>query len=113
MIRRPPRSTLFPYTTLFRSHAVAALRLDDDAEVADLDHMHWEKACWPERLGDGPALRLVVEHGRLADLQHATAVDDREAVGERQRVRGVPRRVHGRHRQVAVQLRQLEPERLA
>src|SRR5262245_63060790 len=24
MIRRPPRSTLFPYTTLFRSHLVAA-----------------------------------------------------------------------------------------
>src|SRR2546422_10067044 len=24
MIRRPPRSTLFPYTTLFRSHARAA-----------------------------------------------------------------------------------------
>src|SRR2546427_5924987 len=24
MIRRPPRSTLFPYTTLFRSSAVAA-----------------------------------------------------------------------------------------
>src|SRR3712207_9073863 len=23
MIRRPPRSTLFPYTTLFRSHEVA------------------------------------------------------------------------------------------
>src|SRR3712207_8227739 len=23
MIRRPPRSTLFPYTTLFRSHQVA------------------------------------------------------------------------------------------
>src|SRR2546427_7753752 len=30
MIRRPPRSTLFPYTTLFRSrrrHAVRALRV--------------------------------------------------------------------------------------
>src|SRR5258707_1761277 len=27
MIRRPPRSTLFPYTTLFRS--VPALRVDD------------------------------------------------------------------------------------
>src|SRR2546427_7495277 len=26
MIRRPPRSTLFPYTTLFRSLSVAALR---------------------------------------------------------------------------------------
>src|SRR2546427_7444974 len=24
MIRRPPRSTLFPYTTLFRSHKLAA-----------------------------------------------------------------------------------------
>src|SRR2546422_1987487 len=27
MIRRPPRSTLFPYTTLFRSHVVAPLRI--------------------------------------------------------------------------------------
>src|ERR1051326_5705335 len=27
MIRRPPRSTLFPYTTLFRSHVRLALRL--------------------------------------------------------------------------------------
>src|SRR5258708_25374234 len=26
MIRRPPRSTLFPYTTLFRSHATRWLR---------------------------------------------------------------------------------------
>src|SRR2546427_2217531 len=26
MIRRPPRSTLFPYTTLFRSHAAGAPR---------------------------------------------------------------------------------------
>src|SRR3712207_8290861 len=25
MIRRPPRSTLFPYTTLFRSHPVVAV----------------------------------------------------------------------------------------
>src|SRR3712207_7758143 len=28
MIRRPPRSTLFPYTTLFRSFEVVALCLD-------------------------------------------------------------------------------------
>src|SRR5256885_3542611 len=26
MIRRPPRSTLFPYTTLFRSHEALALQ---------------------------------------------------------------------------------------
>src|SRR6266850_4067703 len=30
MIRRPPRSTLFPYTTLFRSH-LAAQQVDVDA----------------------------------------------------------------------------------
>src|SRR3712207_8284888 len=28
MIRRPPRSTLFPYTTLFRSRAVLGVRAD-------------------------------------------------------------------------------------
>src|SRR2546422_4289081 len=28
MIRRPPRSTLFPYTTLFRSHQPARVHLD-------------------------------------------------------------------------------------
>src|SRR2546430_15094962 len=38
MIRRPPRSTLFPYTTLFRSHPCArhgthALRRDADAAL--------------------------------------------------------------------------------
>src|SRR2546426_8424021 len=28
MIRRPPRSTLFPYTTLFRSHAQEPIEVD-------------------------------------------------------------------------------------
>src|SRR3712207_9072797 len=32
MIRRPPRSTLFPYTTLFRSEAARRLGLDRAAE---------------------------------------------------------------------------------
>src|SRR6267143_306481 len=31
MIRRPPRSTLFPYTTLFRSRGLLAARLGDVA----------------------------------------------------------------------------------
>src|SRR3712207_7657107 len=31
MIRRPPRSTLFPYTTLFRSHAVVREVLNKSA----------------------------------------------------------------------------------
>src|SRR2546427_9012176 len=39
MIRRPPRSTLFPYTTLFRSHLAAvgtgqALELYYDGDLA-------------------------------------------------------------------------------
>src|SRR5260370_9364719 len=35
MIRRPPRSTLFPYTTLFRSREIAtwALRFSPDLEI--------------------------------------------------------------------------------
>src|SRR5256885_10844789 len=34
MIRRPPRSTLFPYTTLFRSHAEQRRRLGRGVETA-------------------------------------------------------------------------------
>src|SRR2546430_17369201 len=33
MIRRPPRSTLFPYTTLFRSHLQGALRAPAEVGV--------------------------------------------------------------------------------
>src|SRR3712207_7072721 len=33
MIRRPPRSTLFPYTTLFRSLVIAAPPRNDDVAV--------------------------------------------------------------------------------
>src|SRR5437867_9019034 len=33
LIRRPPRSTLFPYTTLFRSDRVAVERVGDEGEV--------------------------------------------------------------------------------
>src|SRR2546429_2655945 len=36
MIRRPPRSTLFPYTTLFRSSR-GALKLDGALDFFDVD----------------------------------------------------------------------------
>src|SRR5256885_12355319 len=41
MIRRPPRSTLFPYTTLFRSHHVDAGPGEGDAreDFADVAHL--------------------------------------------------------------------------
>src|SRR5438270_4027978 len=34
MLRRPPRSTLFPYTTLFRSHCLRASSLSSNAATA-------------------------------------------------------------------------------
>src|SRR5947208_12470551 len=34
MIRRPPRSTLFPYTTLFRSNTVRSRPTQSDAPLA-------------------------------------------------------------------------------
>src|SRR3712207_8735823 len=38
MIRRPPRSTLFPYTTLFRSCADSRQRAAPDSPAARPDH---------------------------------------------------------------------------
>src|SRR2546430_11491073 len=35
MIRRPPRSTLFPYTTLFRSHARRRDGVEDGRDTAE------------------------------------------------------------------------------
>src|SRR5260370_7634167 len=37
MIRRPPRSTLFPYTTLFRSPCVARTVLYDDVAALEMN----------------------------------------------------------------------------
>src|SRR5258706_16429053 len=37
MIRRPPRSALFPYTTLFRSRCLDVAADDDDTLVAEDD----------------------------------------------------------------------------
>src|SRR3712207_8299296 len=39
MIRRPPRSTLFPYTTLFRSLAARAAQQRPDGAVREAHHL--------------------------------------------------------------------------
>src|SRR3989442_4152340 len=52
MIRRPPRSTLFPYTTLFRSLQALVIRNLDtaDDELAPLgERMHIEALPDPHR----------------------------------------------------------------
>ena len=51
MIRRPPRSTLFPYTTLFRSHKIGRCASPCDADVmqmwcrCDADAMQMRCRC--------------------------------------------------------------------
>src|SRR3712207_8978682 len=66
MIRRPPRSTLFPYTTLFRSEAAAAADLREaDQQPVGLADRDQQGAAGPS----GPERRAAVrqEHLRRAD----------------------------------------------
>src|SRR2546426_2127577 len=57
MIRRPPRSTLFPYTTLFRSELVVT-----ELRRAGLDHI---RDCGGRREGpEAPVDRAVACHDR-------------------------------------------------
>src|SRR5256885_8112302 len=50
MIRRPPRSTLFPYTTLFRSHPID-IRVDDDRARRRARRVRGRADPHPARLG--------------------------------------------------------------
>src|SRR2546429_6067620 len=68
MIRRPPRSTLFPYTTLFRSGAIpqmerAVRRLPDPVYVAALGDLY--KLTGRER-EDRKSTRLNSSHGYIS-----------------------------------------------
>src|SRR5437879_8139829 len=60
MIRRPPRSTLFPYTTLFRSMLFPigrsvynglqlSLRSDLDHPLPGIRHLNLKESCKPDR----------------------------------------------------------------
>src|SRR3712207_9011480 len=76
MIRRPPRSTLFPYTTLFRSDTAA---LEHFAGFAD----GWEPA-WTAGAGRTPALRFVRDgdaestRGGLRSEEHTSELQSRQ-----------------------------------
>src|SRR3712207_7939306 len=52
MIRRPPRSTLFPYTTLFRSDGDGLVRLDEHARALAFPctGRHGDELIGPDRL---------------------------------------------------------------
>src|SRR2546426_4919369 len=81
MIRRPPRSTLFPYTTLFRSHSALALSYGDPTWCGRAERRRMYSR---NESGEGSA-RNLVSHSRsaLAD----SGVKPRRSVGEGARAR--------------------------
>src|SRR2546429_4491768 len=64
MIRRPPRSTLFPYTTLFRS---LPLSRDRGRELDDLDLRRRSRRQWRHHpRSDRKSTRLNSSHGYIS-----------------------------------------------
>src|SRR2546422_8152115 len=74
MIRRPPRSTLFPYTTLFRSvpspserRKQGFLRLDSDEPTSKRCCIRKGDRKWQHALGrDRKSTRLNSSHGYIS-----------------------------------------------
>src|SRR2546430_13716579 len=79
MIRRPPRSTLFPYTTLFRSHAPEAVHSARIGRIGVVDDAILER----ERAYAGPLARVCgrvgSRHGRERNSPLAVALPGRLA----------------------------------
>src|SRR5258708_33351998 len=69
MIRRPPRSTLFPYTTLFRSEFVEHIRVKPDGILGKLELV-------------GLRVPVGCELGHLQPLGLAEGVGEALIVGE-------------------------------
>src|SRR3712207_7330758 len=66
MIRRPPRSTLFPYTTLFRSNfALATFIRQQDVINLLFSLATWAPTSWPLRIRW--ALGKVYHFGGIQD----------------------------------------------
>src|SRR2546427_7622673 len=77
MIRRPPRSTLFPYTTLFRSQLLAAIaarlerkRTFDERAQEQLANVRlapdFSSPAPLEKLGDRKSTRLNSSHSQIS-----------------------------------------------
>src|SRR5436853_3567161 len=49
MIRRPPRSTLFPYTTLFRSNVYRSVEHDQKTGLTTFGQFHQHHSQMPDR----------------------------------------------------------------
>src|SRR2546430_8869399 len=75
MIRRPPRSTLFPYTTLFRSQRVEPVLVRPTRVLTRLDQRHRRDFSEPSPLWGGlsqrdhPALVQARSEEHTSELQ--------------------------------------------
>src|SRR5258707_10986774 len=79
MIRRPPRSTLFPYTTLFRSLSilfVSSLVLATSAGTVPAHGPRWRAATEPELRKLIPARAPVVKENRSEE--HTSELQSRQ-----------------------------------
>src|SRR2546427_9895488 len=65
MIRRPPRSTLFPYTTLFRSRAATGTQPGGGADVAQAGTLLQQASGEFAKQNYGGALYLATQTKRL------------------------------------------------
>src|SRR3712207_7726419 len=81
MIRRPPRSTLFPYTTLFRSHVDVLASLDVESQAAQHDGYQTARA----RAGN--QVEVVAWFGDFVSLRSAAFDLDKSAVQDRKSTR--------------------------
>src|SRR3712207_7553826 len=88
MIRRPPRSTLFPYTTLFRSRErqpgqqqpadlVAAQLLDERGELQADEHEEHRLDEEDEDLPEAPGLQPRVRVGQRSE-EHTSELQSRQ-----------------------------------
>src|SRR3712207_8740748 len=75
MIRRPPRSTLFPYTTLFRS----PVRLGPRAHLRRVDRLgRRERDARPGGARRGSRLHPVLARGAPRSEEHTSELQSRQ-----------------------------------
>src|SRR2546429_4217317 len=78
MIRRPPRSTLFPYTTLFRSRFLAAL--GDEVRLGEA----LEQTARLQRLDDRAQIVLEIPDEEVQEVAEDQLVRSEEHTSELQ-----------------------------
>src|SRR5204863_6260097 len=66
MLRRPPRSTLFPYTTLFRSHGPSSASIVVSSESTSFLLFGFCVTARPAVMGDRKSTRLNSSHVEIS-----------------------------------------------